>query len=98
MKRVASITKPSPVLQLVWSAADVSAIKSLLSGTADEQQQKIGMEWILNEACGLRQVAYRPGTEGERDTVFMEGRHFVGVAIHEMRRITVTDSRGDGNV
>ncbi len=56
--------------------ADVMAIKCLMVGKANEQQQKRAWDYIIREICANPYQAYDP--ESERDTTFMLGRQFVG--------------------
>jgi len=57
----------------------VYALKALSEGVANESQQKAALEFILIEACGIRNVSYQPGdTAG---TAFAEGRRFAGLVI-----------------
>ncbi len=45
-------------------------------------QQKRALAWIINQACGTYDFAYRPGAlEGERDTCIALGRQLVGQQI-----------------
>jgi hypothetical protein len=57
----------------------IAAVRALASGTANDGQQKAAWDWIVYHASGYHELSYRP-TEagGERATVFMEGRRFVG--------------------
>lgn len=66
---------------------DTMAIKALAEGKASEGQQKRALDWILYSACGMRQLSFRPGVDGERDTAFAEGKRFVGLQI--VKHITV---------
>ena len=62
-----------------YEIADLSAVKALAAGTANEQQQKRALDWILIHVCGTYEMTYRP--ESDRDTAFAEGRRFVGLQI-----------------
>ena len=96
-RKFASTPKPRPVLQLDWEPADAGAVKALIRGEADEHQQRRALKWIVEEAAGTNQIAYRAGHEGERDTAFMEGRHFVAASITDLVRKVIPNDRGDGN-
>lgn len=45
------------------------------------------MKWILDGACNLYDLSYRPGPGGERDTAFAEGRRFVGQQVLKLAKI-----------
>ena len=64
-----------------WEDADAVAIRCLLEGTADADQQRRGMRWIIEKCCGTYDMAFRPGQEGQRNTDFCLGRQFVGQQI-----------------
>lgn len=56
-----------------------AAIKALSSGKANEGQQIRALEWILVDACGIRNLSYQPGDTAA--TAFAEGRRFAGLLI-----------------
>ena len=54
------------------------AIVAVAQGIANEEQQKIAIDAILVDICGVHDLSYRPDDlGGERDTVFAEGKRFV---------------------
>lgn len=57
----------------------VFALRALRDGKANEGQQKSALDWILFEACGIRNVSYQPGDNSA--TAFAEGRRFSGLII-----------------
>ena len=57
----------------------VAAFQALAHGTAEPQQQKIAMAYLLGTLCCIQDMSYRP--DSERETVFAEGRRFVGQQI-----------------
>lgn len=68
-----------------YDLATVMAIRALLTGTANEGQQKAGMDWIITKAANLYDMSYRPDKDGgSRATEFHEGRRFVGNQIVKM--------------
>ena len=67
-----------------YEDGDIAALKALASGTANEGQQKRALEWILLDACAIRDVSFRPGADGDRTTAFAEGRRFVGLQIAKL--------------
>ncbi len=76
------MTKPPP--DAAWSPppyhdAEHIAIHALARGEADPHQQKLALDWIIERACATYDQSYRP--ESERETVFAEGRRFVGLQV-----------------
>ena len=72
-----------PKLKNTWlpqkiEAADVRAIQDIEQGKADPDQQKRALEFIIKNICCTYHPTYR---DNDRDTVFMEGRRFVGLEI-----------------
>lgn len=76
--------KPPP-----WEPADASALQALNAGTADKNQQKRALDWIIDHGAATYDLSYRPGVAGERDTSFAEGRRFVGLQIVKLLKINV---------
>jgi len=59
--------------------ADAAAIQALHRGSATADQQKRALTWIIEKGAATYATSYRRGgPEGDRDTVFAEGRRFVG--------------------
>ncbi len=90
--------KKKPVLP--WEPAKydapgvTGAIKALNAGNANEGQQKLALMWILNDVCGIRDLSFRPGVDGERDTAFAEGKRFVGLQIAKQFNLPTSERRG----
>lgn len=58
------------------------AIKALSTGTANADQQKQALDWIIVGACGTYDLSYRTDHDGgDRATLIAEGRRVVGNAI-----------------
>lgn len=72
------------IFEPVTTVADVSAVRALIAGTADADQQKRGMTWIMSQVCRRLDSPYQPGQDGDRDSIFEMGRHFCGVTIANM--------------
>ena len=72
-----------------FEPADASAVQAVFNGTADEDQQRRAMRWLLEGACRIHETSFSP--DNDRMTIFHEGQRFVGKQIAEMLR---TDVRG----
>jgi hypothetical protein len=70
-----------PWMPAPYDEADTYAIKALAAGVANEGQQKRALKWIIETLCGTYDQPYRPGAEGDRDTVFACAKMFVGQQI-----------------
>lgn len=55
------------------------ALKAFGDGVANEGQQKTALDFILFEACGIRNPSFAPGDPHLTD--FNEGRRFAGLII-----------------
>lgn len=76
---------------------DVVALQALARGNANLEQQKRALTWIIEQAAGTYGMSYRPGgSEGDRDTVFAEGRRFVGNQIVKMLKLKIGQLRREG--
>lgn len=76
-----------------YEIADIGAIKALATGTANEGQQKRALRWIIEVACGTYDLSYRPASD--RETVFAEGRRFVGLQLVKALHLDTTKLRKD---
>ena len=64
------------------SKSRARAIVAVSQGVASEDQQKIAIEAILIDICGVHDISYRSDEMGgERDTTFAEGKRFVASQI-----------------
>lgn len=64
----------------------VMAVRALRTGTANQGQQDTVWQW-LEYVCGVgsfQELSFRPGDDGDRDTVFAEGKRFVGLQLLKM--------------
>jgi hypothetical protein len=64
-----------------YEVVDVHALRALMRGDASEAQQKRALSWIINHAAATYDLSYRAGQDGDRDTIFAEGRRYVGLQI-----------------
>ena len=89
-KTKAKIEEHAPWRPPAYESADVSAIQALARGNASMDQQKRALAWIIESAAGTYEMSYRPGAgEGDRDTVFAEGRRFVGNQVVKMTKLKI---------
>ena len=72
-----------------FDPADATAIQAIFDGRADEGQQRRGMRWLLESACGIHEMSYVPGDS--RQTDFNEGKRFVGKQLAELLRTNVPE-------
>lgn len=70
-----------------YELADVMAVKAIASGTATDEQQKRMLKWLVETVCCTYDLSYRPISE--RDTVFAEGKRFVGLQIVKALHLNV---------
>ena len=83
--------KPTPA-----SIAEHMAVKALMAGTANAEQQKMAITWIMEKACMLKEQHFYPGgDEGRRNTDMALGRAYVGRQI--ARLITTNPPRKETN-
>ena len=89
---------PKPWLPAEWDLPDVVSMQACVEGTADEDQQKRAMKWIIEKASGVYEQSFYPGgEEGRRDTDFAEGRRYVGNAIVKLLHLNVSALRRKDN-
>lgn len=86
------IVQREPLVGAPYSKATAGAIQALAAGTADADQQKRALDWIMREACRTYDTAYF----GERaaDNAFVAGQRFSGgqiVAILNTKLGTIED-------
>lgn len=67
------------------------ALRALHQGKADEAQQRMVLDWIVQDAAGRRHFPYHPG---DRDTAFALGRYFVAEQIVGLLHADLTSLRG----
>lgn len=81
--------KPGDPLIVPFDKHDVYAIQALRDGKANEGQQKRALDLIIRNLAGTYDQSFRPGgPEADRDTVFAEGRRFVGLKLVLMLNLT----------
>ena len=70
-----------------WVLHEAHALQALAAGTATAEQQQAALKWIIETACGTYDLSYRPGSD--RDTVFAEGKRFVGLQIVKLVKLNL---------
>ncbi len=70
-----------------YDVADVSAIQALSRGTANEDQQRRALKWIIERAAGTYDFSFYPG---ERETSFALGRVFVGQQVVKLTKLDLS--------
>lgn len=73
---------------------EVLAIKALNTGTADTSQQQMALAVICNKFSRPHDLLFVPGESDQ--TVFMNGRAFVGMQILKTLNIKVGQLQNDG--
>lgn len=77
--------RPRAIAPAKYEPADVGAIQAVYAGKAEPHQQQRALEWIMENACGIKEISYRsPDEGGYADTAFAEGRRFVGQQIAKL--------------
>lgn len=72
-----------------YEPADVAAIQALYEGSANREQQKRALTWLINTACATYDMSYRTGAAGAMDTAFAEGRRSVGLQLVKLCNIKI---------
>ncbi len=86
-------TVPPPWLPAPAELADTMAIKAVATGTANAGQQQRALKWIIESLCGTYDLSFRPGLDGDRATVFAEGKRFVGSRIVREIKIVLPEKK-----
>ncbi len=71
-----------------FDPADVAAIQHLMAGDATPEQQRRGMEWIINKASRAFDNTWFSGNQ--HDSSFLAGRAFVGQQILGVNKINLS--------
>jgi hypothetical protein len=73
-----------------WGASlpDAHAIQAVMDGRADEEQQKRAIRAIVEGVCQTYELSYSP--DSELDTVFAEGKRFVGLQLVTLMRLNIS--------
>lgn len=91
-----AIPKPQKTKQVLAThlpdtdLADATAIRALADGTADSDQQRRALKWIIEKAAMTYGFSY---FQSERDTAFALGRVFVGQQIVGLLKLNTSALR-----
>lgn len=70
-----------------WEDYHISAIQALSRGDANAEQQKLALQYIVNNICLTYDMPYRP--DNQRDTDFLLGRMYAGQQIVKLLRVNL---------
>lgn len=74
-----------------WELADAAALQALEAGTADKDQQRRALKWVVEQGAGYYQMSFQAGgEEGRRDSDFAEGRRFVGAQVVKLLKLNLS--------
>jgi hypothetical protein len=73
----------------LFEPADASAVQAMARGEASPDQQRRALELIVNKLACTYDLSFRP--EGDRDTVFAEGKRSVGLQLVKLANISVSE-------
>ena len=68
-----------------------AAIQALSRGDASPEQQKAALNWLINVAAGTYNQSF--SETGDRETVFAEGRRFVGLQLVKQLHLSLNALR-----
>lgn len=91
MKKPAKLPAADPWKPVEWEPADIAAIQALVRGDASPEQQRRAVDYIINDIAGTYDMSYRP--DSERDSVFAEGKRFVGLTIVKAIKLNLARMR-----
>jgi len=81
------VPEPVPYMPAEWDPPSVGALQALQRGNATADQQKLALDWIINNACDTFGLEYRTDP---RAHAFCSGRRFVGLQIIKMLKLSLT--------
>jgi hypothetical protein len=86
-----------PWLPPEWEPADATALQALAAGTADANQQKRALKWVIEMGADTYGLGWHPGGANLAD--FSAGRRFVGLQVVKLLKLNVglfTGNRENG--
>ena len=85
--RVKRLPPGTPWAPVAFEPADASAVQALYAGTADPQQQRRALLWVIEQAAGREDFHYHTS---DRDTAVALGRAFVGQQVRKLLLVNVS--------
>lgn len=76
--------KPHP-----YEAKHIAAFQALAQGNANEHQQMLALEWVI-EAAGTYDMSFRSGVDGDRQTTFAEGKRSLGLQVVKLLKLNAS--------
>jgi hypothetical protein len=76
--------EPRPDAPAEYDRQIMSAVTAFMQGLASEGQQVMVRDWILHNVCQVDGQAYYRGPDGDRDTVFAQGKRYVANSLRKM--------------
>ena len=70
-----------------WEPADLRAIQAISQGVASEQEQKRGLNWIINNAASTYDNGFVAADPHGRIAAYMDGRQSVGQQIVKLIKL-----------
>ncbi len=80
-----------PHLRCEYDVPVVAAVQALSRGEATADQQKQFLNWCINQAAGTYNQSFQES--GDRETVFAEGRRFVGLQLVKLLHLSTNALR-----
>ncbi len=77
-----------PHLLFIYSKAIIYAARAMAMGTATPEQQKLFIDWLGDEACGLSGMVLIPGAPDL--SAFRDGRRFLAIKLKTFLSLTGT--------
>lgn len=69
---------------------NAGALQALMRGDASPEQQRRALPYIVEVICRTYDLSARPGgPEGDRATLFAEGKRFVGLQIVKLTKVNI---------
>lgn len=78
-------------LKAPFTKAEQMAFRALQAGNANESQQKMALNWMINIGARIYDLPFQLDDESNRQTLIMCGRAFVGKRIVTMLNGPVVD-------
>lgn len=82
---------PLPHQPAEYELADLTAVQAIAAGTADPDQQRRGLKWIVESACDTYGLGWHP--DSSHAASFVSGRRFGGMQIVKAININVSQLR-----